>query len=134
MSSSSEDGRSTRQRTPAVARQRAVALAAARAEARRDRVGRAQQQAVGPRAVAVGHDHDLSAPLGASGGRVEQRVELARVQRRAVAGNAQHALDALCERASDAERHRRGLALLAAVGDDLGAVLARGLQQAVLAA
>ena len=46
-------------RTSAAMRERAVALAAAGAEAGRDRVGGCEQQAVGAGAVAVGHDHDL---------------------------------------------------------------------------
>ena len=83
-----------------------VALAAAGPEAGGDRVGRAQQQPVGAGPVAVGHDRHLGPrPRQARAGS-QQRVELRRVERRAVAGDAQHALEALGERALDAERRR----------------------------
>ena len=59
MSSSSEAGRSMRQRHSAVARERAVALAAVGAEAGGDGVGGHEQQTVGAGSVTVGDDHDL---------------------------------------------------------------------------
>ena len=65
-------------------------------EARGDRVRGREQQAVGAGAVAVGDDHHLPARRRRLR---EQRLELARIECRAVARDAQHALDALRQRA-----------------------------------
>ena len=103
-SRTSERGSATRQRAPAGPGRLLVALAAAGAEARGDRVGRRQQQRVGARAVAVGDDDDVRGAHRAG----HELVDLARVQRRAVAGDEQHALVVALERPVDAGRARRG--------------------------
>ena len=127
-----------------------MALAAAGAEARRDRVGWPQQQPVGARAMAIGHDHHLVRRRGGFAGargrrrsrsslsaaRVlvgEQRLDLGGLERGAVARDAQHALDPFGERAAHAEHHRRGLSLLVAVRHDQRAERACGLDDVGLA-
>ena len=127
-SSTSERGSATRQRAPPAARRLLVALAAAGAEAGGDRVGRRQQQRVGARAVAVGDDDDVGRAHRAG----HQLVDLARVQRRAVAGHEQHALVVALERPVDAGP--RGVRVAAVVvGDRLGVVGAGQRLGAVLA-
>ena len=76
------------QLAPAAPR-RQVPLEAARAEARRDRVRRVEQQRVGARAVAVGHDRDGGRRLPRRAARPPRGVE----QRR-VAGHEQRPLEA----------------------------------------
>ncbi len=98
-------GCSMRAAIPAASARARVALAAVGAEAGGDRVGGRQQQPVGAAAVTVGDDHDRGRV-----GRVQQRIELRRVERGTVAGDAQHALEPLGERARDAEGDRRALA------------------------
>ncbi len=122
MSSSSDGGCSRRQGEARGERQRAVALAAAGPEAGGDGVRRREQQAVGAGPVAVGHDHDLRLAARPA----EQRLELCGVERRAVAGDAEDTLCPLLERPLDAERHRRGLAVLRLVLDDESALAERG--------
>ena len=100
------------------ARERAVACAAVGPEARRDRVGRARAAGrwcrvpwrsgtitTSPRALRTGR------------GDAEQRLQLVRVQRGAVAGDAQHALDARRQRVPHADRRRRRLAALGRVAE-----------------
>ena len=84
---------------PCLPRKRLVALTAVRAEAGGDRVGGREQETVGAGAVTVGDDHDRGRV-----GRVQQRIELSRVERGTVAGDAQRALEPLCQR----PRRRRG--------------------------
>ena len=102
-------------------RQRAVAPAAVRAEARGDHVGRGEQQPVGARAVAVGDDHDLR-PVRL---RQQQPLHVAGVQRRAVSGHTEHPLKAIGQRALDAERDGGRLARGSGVGEHGRAMTAR---------
>ena len=82
--------------------------------------GGVEQQRVRAGAVAVGHDHDAGAR------RREQRVDLAGVERRAVAGHEQRpARRRARPRAATPRSARRGLARLDRVVDDLRAGLAR---------
>ena len=105
-----------------------VALAAARAEARGDGVGRREQQRVGAGAVAVGDDDDVGRAHRAG----HQLVDLARVERRAVAGHEQDAVVVALERPVDAGARRVRVAAVV-VGDRLGVVGARQRLGAVLA-
>ena len=105
-----------------------VPLAAAGPEAGGDHVGRREQQRVRAAAVAVGHDDD-----GGRGDRAgDELVDLGGVQRRAVAGHEQHALEAALQRPVDAERGGVGVAAVVVV-DVLGVVGARPALGAALA-
>ena len=91
---------------------RAVALEAARAEARLDHRRRGEQQGVGALAVAVG---DGGHRRGRRGG-VQQRLDRVAVERRAVAGHQQHALVAVRDRLLDPDERGGALAGLVRIG------------------
>ena len=137
MSSSSEDGRSTRTAHAGGQRQRAVTRAAVRAEARRDRIRWAQQQAVGPAAVSVRHDHDLGGALP----RLECSFCPASSVSSSRASSAGQSPGMQSTRSRPSASARRTPSVTAAdwpssrvVGDQQRAVLPRGLSQARLAA
>ena len=121
-SSASDGTGSTAQLTPGGAGGRRVALAAAGAEGRLDRVGRGEQQRVGALAVAIRHDRHARAPprprrsrpatssgssSGVSPGTSSTRVEAAR------------------QRVADADQRGRRLARLRGVAQHLHALAER---------
>jgi hypothetical protein len=127
MSSSSDGTRATRALTPAASASARWRSQLSGPTAGGDGVGRAQQEAVGAAAVAVGHDHDAGLPARAQlAVLAQQLVQLRGVERGAVAGYAQNPLDAFGERAPHAQRRRRRLAVLMIVLDHDRAALVRG--------
>ena len=105
-----------------------VPTAAVRAEARREHVGRGEQQRVRAGAVAVGDDQGGAL----TGGVDEQLLELFGVEQRAISGDEQRPLDPVLERGLDALCGRRVVAALVvlddgravAAGDPLGDAVA----------